>query len=137
MNNVTTPETAQRLKDAGFPQPEKNAGQFWYKNKSEICVIIQADEGRDTVAVKDIFSLDWVWLINLDDLIYAPTATDILRELGKSFVLYYDDTNGVNMWFCAKIAIVPQEVRLHLGHANPAEAAALAWLDKHENSSTK
>jgi hypothetical protein len=33
MKNLLSPETAQKLKAAGFPQPEPGAAQYWYDNE--------------------------------------------------------------------------------------------------------
>lgn len=91
MNNVVTPETAQRLKDAGFPQPEPKPGQVWH------C-------GCD---------FEWPTIVATSDML----------------------VDGVEKtWICADNIAVFSDFfgGVKFTHTNPAEAAALAWLDKHE-----
>ena len=45
MNTVSF-ETAKRLKEAGFPQPDPEFGQFWYHNAgSQIAIMESNDAG--------------------------------------------------------------------------------------------
>ena len=63
-------------------------------------------------------------VLSTEDDIFMPTATDILRELGEDVTLSY----GHGYWLCG---IFCGE---DFTHENPAEAAALAWLSKHEKN---
>lgn len=143
MQHVTTPETAQRLKDAGFPQPEPKPGQYWCKIPGywDFYGLISRPHNRyegDFWAVFLPVSLLVPYpdheaqiqssLFDDECLAYAPTATDILRQLGKGWVFLYDSFRSE--FLCSKFPI-------SVYHENPAEAAALAWLSEHENSSKK
>lgn len=128
MRNIVNFETAVRLKGAGFPQPEiAQKGQFWYDQKGSVQIIyfdpILPDEFCEQFKAKG-----WV---------YAPDATDILEQLGQMFVLFYDECPKIKDWFCAKTSDVFGEIQVPLGHKNPAEAAALAWLEVNEKKETE
>lgn len=99
MNHVTY-ETAVRLKEAGFPQPAPEAGQFWYGKKSagqsvkgSLCVLIGTPTGALSFSPID-------GLKNSDNnfFVFAPTATDILKELG--FLIY--DEAAAQAWLNLK-----------------------------------
>jgi len=135
MNNLinhVSPETAARLKAAGFPQPVKEIGQTWYSPKGELW-IVSGKPWRDvfeTIA-KCVTSWEWEWPDNMEGFAYAPTATDILRELGEAYSLefsaneyaiYYFDSDGRNY---------------ENSHTNPHELCALEWLKIHEKPAQK
>lgn len=125
MNNVTTPETAQRLKSAGFPQPEPKPGQVWHAG---------CDFEWPIIIVKSEMLVDGVedGVVNPNFSIFAPTAPDILAELGVQYLFWFDGFEKV--WICAdNIAVFTDFFGgVKFTHTNPAEAAALVWLDKHE-----
>jgi hypothetical protein len=83
MNNIVTFETAQLLKEAGFPQPEFETGQFWYNEFGALSFI-----GRKEVSESDghtyffCMSVDTGRMEKIrpvaDGAYFAPTATDIL-----------------------------------------------------------
>lgn len=135
MNNVTTFETAQRLKAAGFPQPEIKVGQFWYNPDRELAAITHIQP----VGFVFIGSLREVWSITQDaesdaafnSYFYAPTTTDILRELGHEWDIGYTKQNSdfPNTWM-----VLHEYKSIHFTHTNPAEAAALAYLSLHEKT---
>jgi len=129
--NHVTPETADRLKAAGFPQPVPEFGQVWYEPKSE----------RELICIKPANLVDRTFsfmypsgtgtLFNAKDIVFAPNATDILRELGEAYSLkfsaneyaiYYFDSDGRNY---------------ENSHANPHELCALEWLKIHEKAAQK
>jgi len=111
--NVVSFETAKRLKEAGFPQPEKyyTKGEWFYL--SRVCLLC-AHDIEDRVTSSNCL---------------APSATDILKELGKSFHLYYNEKS--NGWACWEQSMSSANDRFH---DNPAEACAAAWLAKNENA---
>ncbi len=104
MKNIVAYQTAIKLKAAGFPQPDPEAGQIWYQtwNRNHPIIILRRfggknglfyiglDAGGEVVAFTDSTKTNCV---------FAPTAADIISELSK-------DT----------------------GDENPAEDAAKAWL---------
>jgi len=128
MKDIVTFETAVRLKEAGFPQPQPGAGQWWHNPDFGLFVVgIKwfADNREYRIFYpgtgKTVLKSEAMFL----KCAFAPTATDILRELrdgsnigimGKRFLCYSPDfEHGID----------------HPGtpiNDNPAEAAAEAWL---------
>lgn len=131
---IVTFETAKKLKEAGFPQPEPNTGQFWYDKEGDILIV--SEKKTDCGFFYGRYPNDsgiFATSCENEDIVYAPTVTDILRELGQKYVLWYDESPKIQIWFCAKTADLPQDAQQPFGHTNPAEAAALAWMDKNKN----
>jgi len=132
MKDIVTFETAVRLKEAGFPQPQPGAGQWWHNPDFGLFVVgIKwfADNREYRIFYpgtgKTVLKSEAMFL----KCAFAPTATDILRELrdgsnigimGKRFLCYSPDfEHGID----------------HPGtpiNDNPAEAAAEAWLKLNE-----
>ena len=124
MKNHVNYETSVRLKEAGFPQPEPEFGQVWWlddDNPSPLVITFvystgQVDfclEGGPTNMGHHLFP----------NMVFAPTAADILRELGFRFYLIYDET--ASKWFLNK-----PDSEFDIWDAdNPAEAAAQAFLN--------
>ena len=129
MNHVTF-ETALVLKAAGFPQPTTYVGCSGYdiSGKGRLLFIHEAyghrvgyvRVGDPGAAITSIEKVD-------ETFIFAPTATDIIKELGRDFSLSY--MNGE--WFVLKstgdflpISSEPSVWK----HIISAEAAAMAWL---------
>ena len=132
MKDITTFETAVRLKEAGFPQPQPGAGQWWHNPDFGLFVVgIKwfADNREYRIFYpgtgKTVLKSEAMFL----KCAFAPTATDILRELrdgsnigimGKRFLCYSPDfEHGID----------------HPGtpiNDNPAEAVAEAWLKLNE-----
>ena len=121
MTNVVTAETAIALKNAGFPQPEFQTGQIWYFNGSVAFISTTFRLGID-VAIIEGRCLSrpqerayWKHM----NTAFAPTATDILRELGLGYGLYVSESG--NVFICKELATIWRD-------ENPAEACAKAWL---------
>lgn len=126
MNHVKF-ETATRLKEAGFPQPEPEARQSWYypvlsmgalllvwvgarKSESEGISLFNESEC-------DYYSLDQITQFG----VFAPDLEDITAILPSGFTL--------EMWdgrHSCKIDTDQNLIRTQAG--NFAEAAALAWI---------
>jgi hypothetical protein len=131
MKNTVSPPTAKRLKAAGFPQPEPEAGQVWYEGQKAY-VIGAFDDGEfNRVYFNGSCFNSENQEVMVND-IFAPTATDILpsecficREIsyktktGERWVVYDRDTFEL---LCKGFPETD----------NPAEAAAAAWLEIHE-----
>lgn len=138
MKNIVSFETAKRLKDAGFPQPEFDTGQFWYNqykaitfvgrwevpdggvDKSFCCMSVSSGRTDKIVPVKH-------------DAFFAPTATDILEQLTDHVAFYYvvGLSEARRCWQCIGFSIFDHPEKYWFAE-NPAEAAALAWLEINE-----
>jgi len=137
MNDTVSFETAVRLKEAGFPRPEPHYRQVWYTSDGIDCFTLgrKSPQGRfwaDDKILKPDFHTS-------PDVVFAPTATDILREIRKEL----DATNKhhwvhlsplATMW---EVTVRPAGGRKAHGfcHEIPAETAALAyeWVKKQKN----
>ena len=129
MNNVTTFETSQRLKAAGFPQPVPEFGQVWYVPESE----------EQYICIKPANLLDRTFafmkpngcgnLFFAKEIVFAPTATDILRELGFEYSICY-----ATYEFMITKEVKTSNIVFTRNPDNPAEAAALAYLSLHEKT---
>lgn len=125
MNNVVTFETAKRLKEAGFPQPEICLNQGWYDQSGKLYRIIkwsESSQSDDLVLIGDWLG-DWDIIGQKEQfLLFAPTATDIMRHLPG----YQLTHNGETF-----VMFPPNDELRDWEHDNPAEACAEAWL-KHK-----
>lgn len=130
MNHVT-PQTAQLLKDAGFPQPEPALGQMWgfvrfpegtarhYKTG----IICQYDYQR-LVIWCGLGEFEW---LKPADQTFHPTATDILKEIGEDYTMVSKPTGFFVIYNAGPYHSYAAK------NENPAEAAAKAWLLRNES----
>lgn len=91
MKNIVTFETAKKLKEAGFPQPEPERGQVWYNEDKDLGVLgncISATFDFTWCSVGDNYDGHDDHYENADSIlkeyVFAPAATDILRHINKS-----------------------------------------------------
>jgi len=107
MDNHTTAKTAWKLKEKGFPQPKPDRGQIWY----------------DTDGVP--FESNEFSKLDLRYFAFAPNPTDIMAELTPDYFLMRDfPVKGIIYWQCKAKNYQSEK------HKNPAEACALAFMDK-------
>lgn len=136
MNNNVSFETAKKLKEAGFPQPEPEVGQVWYDEDGNMVWIRGLREnsyssrrtasfvgelkggGMSTCTAEEMAEAGWV---------FAPTATDILRELPFGRGLHFD----AGFFSVRVLRLNDSELIVDSVHENPAEACAPAYLAKH------
>ena len=97
MTNQVTPQTATRLKQAGFKQPEQKSGQFWYlQNRLYFIVSILTDTAGKTAILYEVCEENRdpsplpVRLPFSDVFVYAPGVGEIMQEMGQSAALLYD-----------------------------------------------
>ncbi|MBK8225411.1 MAG: hypothetical protein IPK73_30725 [Candidatus Obscuribacter sp.] len=85
-------ETAKRMKDAGFPQPEFGR---------ETAFFVETDFG-DPIAYNPGDTVFGRFSGIANKAIFAPTATDILRELPEYAIALHIDyrAEGGEAWFC-------------------------------------
>ena len=135
MKNIVTAKTAQALKDSGFKQPKPKRGQAWY-SITDVCVIVTGQKSGHILVVNKngdgIVDVDTKKF--MEDFIFAPTAIDILKELGSAFALTLPNKLVSDNAFCMQLmpsAITTVRVHAEWEHENPAEACAMAWLEKY------
>lgn len=73
-------ETCQRLKDAGFPQPERAPGQLWYC-RGDLCVLYRV--APDGILGASLEGPAHYGATNSGDWVYCPTALELLALLPK------------------------------------------------------
>ena len=124
----TTYETAKAMRDAGFPQPEFATGQIWYNQYGAATFIGRKDcdnHGNTTFFCTSLRTGRTEEMRpTKEDAIFAPTATDILRELGLGYGLYVSESG--NTFVCRELSTIWTD-------ENPAESCAKAWLAKNNN----
>lgn len=138
MKHIVSLETAKKLKAAGFESPKIQPGQYWYVfNEKEPTLIIEKQDHKRARYYDAEFilnELDGVLEVTDDSIetrgIYAPTATDLLEVLGSDFVLWFDKSPKLQMWFCAKCGNFAQEAGTPFENENAAEAVAEAYLSQ-------
>lgn len=118
-------QTAIALRDAGFPQPEPAPGQYWYDLSGEIIQVLECH--TDDIMILSKGNRE-IWISPSAfrrRFVFAPTAPDILRELGLGYGLYVSESG--NTFVCRELSTIWTD-------ENPAEACAKAWLAKHAQS---
>jgi hypothetical protein len=130
--DIVSKETAKRLEAAGFPQPIPIFGQVWYNSRGNKIVI---GGGRFGFGV-EYYAMAYGGqnlTVRKSELVFAPTAADILRELPNDSLLIAHHNAGPNGETVFKCQIEP-----HVWKTNqsPSEACASAWLSIHEKTAT-
>lgn len=116
---------------AGFPQPtEYFAGQHWWyvrwqggRVQSPVECILNMSSRYNRLMAEPVDGVDG----DLTAPVFAPTATDIMKELGRHFSMSIDYIG----WIVRHHDLSEHGVGRHV-HENPAEACALAWLEKNK-----
>lgn len=119
--NIVSFETAVKLKEAGFPQPEPEVGQMWYDNGGNAYVIFYR-------RAYSVFAapIDWGYGVtrkfDVKKCTFAPGPAEILLELPGHDLYFVDGGFEVNFknhstfsdeWY---------------NNGNAAEACAAAWM---------
>lgn len=77
MKNLSS-ETCIRLKNAGFPQPERAPGQLWYC-RGDLCVLYRVIP--DGILAASLEGPAHYGATNSDDWVYCPTALEIAEKI--------------------------------------------------------
>lgn len=126
--NVVSFETAKRLKEAGFPQPEINEegiGYYWARVENNSPML---------------YAISKTWLYEPDTIelaAYAPTACELLLD---GWILVRNSKysfEGDDYWVCCQEEewadrILKWKGSFYTYARNPAEAAAEAWMYANE-----
>ena len=128
MKDVVSFETAKRLKEAGFPPQSLEARQMWYYQFNGDCDTILITDSEDVTGLVAFLmpnafqgttnTAKEVDFRGVQDY-FAPTATDILRQIPGDQLAYNGET-----W----VVFPPNDDLRDWEHENPAEACAAAWL---------
>ena len=131
MTNHATPQTATRLKQAGFTQPEQKPGQFWYlQNRLYFIVAILTDTTGKTAILYEVCEENRdsmrlpVRLPFSDVFVYAPGIGEIIQAIGNDdHVLGFIKTD-TGLYYSQDL----NSVRLY-SDPGPADALAKSWLN--------
>lgn len=110
MDNYITFETSLKLLENNFPQPDFRFGQVWYET------------GRKDVAIVGTANFELFKQHRQGQLVFAARPDDILKELGKDYNLSFFE----GLFYCIYDTLMGEAY----SHENPAEACALAYLNK-------
>ncbi len=128
MKNVVSFETAIALKEAGFPQPEPEAEQFWYNPDFGLFVVGPRSHGfayrHISIFYPETGKVYEKEQGKFSDCVFAPDVADILKQL-PGWYASLDRTK----WVC--VNGYPEKGDKEHINDNPAEAAAAAWLQTH------
>lgn len=122
--NFLSHELCVQLKDAGFPQPKPDVGQFWYRVRypdgearhSVLCVITKRGLTPLDGLNSEFGDSDWV---------YCPTIEDILREMPIECGIFRVDTPLGVKWMCVELE--GGDVDLKALRDTPVKAAVMKW----------
>lgn len=124
MKNLSL-ETCRRLKDAGFPQPEKAIGQLWYV-RDVLCVVFR---NKSTIYYVPFYAaaLDGNGEFGMgspEDWVYCPTALEIAEKIE----------------YCTIHLLQPYNQQIEFGakrhcwqSSNLTESLAEIWIQEHSN----
>ncbi len=137
--------TAIKLKEAGFPQPEAEVGQFWYSPAGVVNVcryICRSTRGLMSLPPRFVnlgYMDPLLGTLNSAERTYAPSATEILAwvsqiigGMGKDTEIKVTLTPPGQDWLSAwrgDIIDPVSEQYFDYYHENPAEAIAGSVLD--------
>ncbi len=126
--NIVSFETAKRLKEAGFPQPEFATGQIWYNSFGVETFVGKMDVSEEgTHVFFHCFSLSTARVDRIvpihEGAFFAPSAEELLRELGQDYIAEYDGQKFVISQALAFVGLYTESE-----HPILVEALALAWL---------
>lgn len=112
-NNTVSPETAMRLKAAGFPQPEyATLGQFWldiWDTENPEILVVNDEDFFNPVDTKSVF---------------MPTIPDLLVALGEITIRRIKTADGYFYTVAKNVGDGDTEIT---SDYSLAEALALMW----------
>ena len=127
-NNICTPETAARLKAAGFPQPDPAPGQVWYYASAHPYVLLSPRSDGDWF-VGGLETANSVFNPKISAT-FAPGVADLLRALWFRFTIRF---GGNGKFLVLEITSLNNpEGDVVSENENPAEALAAAWMELNE-----
>jgi len=104
MSHLLSFETAKKLKESGFPQPEPKTGQFWIGYNSDRLFIVTEDMPKDSLAFVQAT--------------YFPSAQDFLEQMPGASL---ENCNGI--FYVSAVGCID-----YFYNANLLESCARTWL---------
>lgn len=137
--DIVSFETAKRLKEAGFPQPDSGFPLVWYATSDFLGADEKLHETFGTVismlgymAMRYVVPLAFNESVEIGngkykEFFYAPSTADILKQLPDGIALYRVNSD---MFYCGKTAPLPGFMPCL---CSAAESAAHYWLGMYGN----
>ena len=137
--DIVSFETAKRLKDAGFPQPDSGFPHVWYAISDFLGADGKLHETFGTViSMLGYMAMEYVVPLAFNESVeigngkykeffYAPSATDILKQLPDGIALYRVNQD---MFYCGKTVPLPGFTPCLY---SAAESAAHYWIAMYGN----
>lgn len=125
MKNIVSFETATRMKEAGFPQPEPEVGQVWVEMYGSAFYITEVTKINFSGRYIGSGSFNNASLFRAESDTFCPTATDILLHMRDGTIITIMDRKFICYSPDFDFPIDSEATPIH---ENPAEAAAMAWL---------
>jgi hypothetical protein len=120
MKNIVSFETAKKLEAAGIERPTPEIGQFWHDDNQ--CTLLISSISRGYAFAKythdQALPIVMIGFEDFNELVYAPTATDILEQLPDCKMWHHG-----GFWFVEKLD-------REFANENAAEAVAEAYLSQ-------
>ncbi len=134
MKKIVSTRTARKLEAAGFERPKPEIGQFWHDDNQCTLLISSISRGYAFAKYTHDHALPIVMIRfeDLEELVYAPTATDILEQLplGISMGMFGNPNGNLRTFYCID-NMIPNEDRPNaIENENAAEAVAEAYLSQ-------
>lgn len=127
MSDFVTYETAVKLREAGFPQPKITAHlmgrQFWYTPQKRLVATTHGYLASTWIIFLESPMDEPQMTSGAHDLVFAATATDILRELPYMAIAFND-----GVFYTSDEYVEGDGVRCEEGE-NAAEVAAITYLN--------
>jgi hypothetical protein len=127
MTDVVSFETAQRLKEAGFPQPGKTGHTHWYDQSGFLIVISRGESGCPPGQILAMSPDDGISFLTVEtemtDWTFAPNTTDIMRHLPDMHLCFHSNKVGWSYWWDQEGSHSTFRI-----DASPNEVVAEVWL---------
>lgn len=132
MHHITQ-EQAERLKAAGFPQPQPSNGQVWFQG-GQARVVNHPDPPQLFKGIQSAYHS------SNNEITFAPTVTYILQELGNRtqkhlWWTFMPPIQSDPNWECSLHIYLEEKFKTFLGR-NPFDALieAYIWQKSSENN---
>lgn len=125
MKPTVSQQTAKQLAEAGFLPPFLvEVGQVYFNQHGQEWVVGYRNLDNKSIVFRSINDGRWEWPEDTNRFLFAPTATDIIKQMPIGTHLVY----GKNHWTCwFKVTMMEEDFRHDECPHECAAKAFLAW----------